>query len=59
MPGRIVIRLGGVVVEAPLEPEALRALRSVFEALGLRLEEEGGTVTISKIGGSGVLGEEA
>ena len=59
MTGRLVIRLGGLVVEAPLEPEALRALRSVFEALGLSLEEEDGRVTISKAGGSSVIGEEA
>ncbi len=36
---RLIVKLGSVTVEAPLEPGALSALRWVFEALGLRLEE--------------------
>ncbi len=59
MTARLVVKLGGVLVEAPLEPEALRALGWVFEALGLRLEEKNGTVILAKLVEGGEAGREA
>jgi len=54
---RVIIRLGQVTIEAPLEPEALRALIEVFQVLGVEVRGTSNAIVIRRASTGGDMGE--